>query len=115
MPLLLHAARGECAKLERPLGDAEVAGVGVKPRVEVDIDRLVLHGVAAHEAPAVAAALRARLAELLATPAWAARFATGGDVHVPALALHAAASAPAGSPADLGGQVASAVHGGLAR
>jgi hypothetical protein len=75
-------------------------------RVDIRIDELVLEGVSAHEAPAVAEALRAELARLVAGSTSGAWPEAGGDPE------GAAGAAPlvAGDPAALGVAAARAVH-----
>jgi hypothetical protein len=75
-----------------------------RPRVELVVDELVLHGVDRADAPGVAAALEAELASLGEERAAAAPRGREDAVRRPA-----PVAAPAGSPHDLGRAVAGAV------
>lgn len=88
--------------------------MGVKPRaIEVHIDELVLHGFSGVDGPSIGAAVERELARLLGAEGLPEALAGGG-----ARAVVDAGSferGPRQTPSAVGGAVARAVYGGVAR
>jgi len=80
------------------------------PRISLSIDRLVLHGVAASERPALVAALTAELERRLATPGAAS--ALGGDRHLASVPAPPVRS-PGRGASDLGRAAGRGLAGAL--
>ena len=93
-------------------------------RIEVHVDRLVMHGVAPADAPAVAAAFADRLGTLLAAGSAGSVGGAGNDDGVAGVGgagwrdadrVRGGTFTPAATPAGTGRRIATAVHQGLSR
>ena len=115
MEHLLCAARGEYAKLEKPLTGTETVGLVMRnPRsIDLHIDELVLHGFAPGDRYAIAEAVERELARLFAKGDMPAAFVDRVEI----TRMDAGAfNVVRGSDAEtIGGQVAHAVYGRLSR
>ena len=111
MAHLLHAARSEYAKLEKPLTDRESRDGADPMNIELEIDELVLHGVAPKDRAPIGDAVRRELARLLGERGVPHPLQRGGEASVPhGGAVHLRNDA---ASSLVGQQVAAAVYGSL--
>ncbi|HEX2095733.1 MAG TPA: hypothetical protein VHG28_25265 [Longimicrobiaceae bacterium] len=85
--------------------------MGVRPNVELSIERLILHGLDPTDGHGLRAAVEAELVRLIAEEGLPPRFAAGGEV---ARLPGGVFEVPAGAkPAEVAAQVARAVYSGM--
>lgn len=85
--------------------------MGVRPNLELSIDRLILHGLEGADGHGLREAIEAELTRLLAEEGVPPSLAEGG--HVARLPGGKFDVAPGAKPAAIAAQVARAVYGGM--